>query len=939
VINYRQHQPRRNKSLFVLGLLVILSIQTYCQSKDIIINKDSNNLSWIDFVNKIEQEYAVHFYYNSKDIPDLKISGIDQKTSLIQVLSENLKKYGVFVSIDETGNIFLTKETPIQVDLPGNYFHSLYKVNESLNSVAESKNKNVNNDFLKTQKDYVTKTFVVGTNKKGANQTHATIKGHVKNAVSGDPIIGATIYNKALDVGVVTNNDGFFEIQLKKGIHVLAVRSINSKENKVEVEILSDGSLDLFLEDQTYMLQDVVISAQKYSKVKETRMGIEKLTAKSVKEIPLVLGEKDIIKVALLLPGIQTVGEGSSGFNVRGSPTDQNLFYINNLPIYNTSHLSGFFSSFNSDAIEEFILYKSNIPVEYGGRLSSVFNITAKKGSLEKIKVNGGISPITGRILVEGPLKKDKSSFLIGIRSTYSDWLLKKVKDPDIKNSSANFGDLVTNFSLSLGPSDNLNVFTYFSYDKINLANKTKYNYENKGASISWKHTFNKNLFFDLGLVHSIYDFDEESNELEIASFKQANKLEHSEAKAKFIYNLNEKHSMTFGINSILYRIDRGKYEPLSDQSLIEFLDLGKEKAIEAGLFVSDEWKVTPKLTINGGLRFNLYSYLGPQKVYQYIDGLPMIEENIQDILYFKNNEAIKTYNGLDIRAAASYLINEDLSLKASYNKTHQYIYMLSNSIQITPNYKWKLTDYNTKPMVGTQYSAGIFSNLFNNNYEFSAEAYYKHVNNLIEIKDGVDLFLSEHIERSALQGNLTAYGIEFMIKKKSGKFNGWLNYTYSKSRIKVDSEYPESRINFGKQYASNYDKPHALNLVANYRISKRLVASGIAVYSTGRPITYPTSIYYLNGVRTINYSKRNEYRIPDYFRVDLSFTWEGNLKKNKFAHGSWSFSVYNLTGRKNAYSVYFKNENGSINGYKRSIFGTQIWSITYNFKIGNYAN
>jgi len=651
------------------------------------------------------------------------------------------------------------------------------------------------------------------------------------------------------------------------------------------------------------------------------------------------LGEKDIIKVALLLPGIQTVGEGSSGFNVRGSPTDQNLFYINNLPIYNTSHLSGFFSSFNSDAIDEFVLYKSNIPVEYGGRLSSIFDITAKRGSLEKIKVNGGISPITGRILVEGPLKKDKSSFLIGLRSTYSDWLLKKVKDPDIKNSSANFADLVTNFYLNLGPSDHLNVFTYYSYDKINLANKTIYNYKNIGASISWKHTFNKSLFLDFGFVHSIYDFEEESNELEIASYKQANKLNHSEAKAKFIYNLNEKHSMTFGLNSILYQIDRGKYEPLTDQSLIEVLDLGKEKAIEAGLFISDEWKLTPKLTINAGLRYNLYSNLGPQKVYQYVEGMPMIEENIQDTLYFKNNEATKSYSGLDFRAAASYLINENLSLKVSYNKTHQYIYMLSNSIRISPNYKWKLTDYNTKPMIGNQYSAGIFSNLFNDTYECSIEVYYKNVNNLIEIKDGVDLFTSEYIERSALQGKLKAYGIELMIKKKSGKFNGWINYTYSKSRITVDSEYPENRINFGTQYASNYDKPHALNLVANYRISKRLVASGIAVYSTGRPITYPTSIYYLNGVRTINYSKRNEYRIPDYFRLDLSFTWEGNLKKNKLAHGSWSFSVYNLTGRKNAYSVYFKNENGSINGYKRSIFGTQIWSITYNFKIGNYAN
>lgn len=939
-MDYRQHLQRTSKALFVLGLFFSLSIQTFCQSNDILISKDYNNLSWKEFVTIIEQENSVRFYYNSNDFPDFQISGIDQKVSLPELLSNILEKYDVFVSVDDIGNVFLTKQAPIQVNLPDNYFHSLYKENEPSETIVESKKETVNNDFLITQKEFVSKTYVVGTNKKGANQTHATIKGYVRNATNNDPIIGATIFNKESEIGVVTDNAGFFEIKkLIKGTHVLVVRSINSKESKIEIDLLSDGNLDLFLEDKLYMLKDVVISAQKYSKVKETRMGIEKLTAKSVNEIPLVMGEKDIVKVALLLPGIQSVGEGSSGFNVRGSPTDQNLFYINNVPIYNTSHLSGFFSAFNSDAIDEFTLYKSNIPVKYGGRLSSIFDITAKKGSVEKIKVNGGVSPITGRILIEGPLKKDKSSFLIGLRSTYSDWLLQLVDDPDIKNSSANFGDFVTNFNISLGPKNQVNIFTYYSYDRINLADKTKYNYENMGASISWKHTFNKNLFLDFGLVHSIYEFDEESNELEIASYKQANKLEHTEAKANFIFNLNEKHTLTFGANSTLYQLNRGNYEPLTEISLIEPLNLGKEKGLEAAIYFSDEWEVTPKFTINAGIRFNSYTYLGPQKVYQYAEGLPTIPENIQDTLYFKNNEAVKTYSGLDVRASANYLINDDVSLKASYNKTHQYIFMLSNSIQISPNYKWKLTDYNTKPMVGSQYSVGVFSNLFDDNYELSIESYYKQVKNLIEIKDGVDLFLSEHIERSSLQGDLEAYGIEFMLKKKSGRLSGWINYTFSKSNITVDSEHIENRINLGKKYASNYDKPHALNLVANYRISKRFVASGNVVYSTGRPITYPTAIYYLNGVRTINYSKRNEYRIPDYFRVDLSFTWEGSLKKNKLIHGSWSFSVYNLTGRKNAFSVFFKNENGLISGYKRSIFGAPIWSISYNFKIGNYAN
>ena len=626
----------------------------------------------------------------------------------------------------------------------------------------------------------------------------------------------------------------------------------------------------------------------------------------------------------------------ASGFNVRGSPTDQNLFYINNVPIYNTSHVSGFFSAFNADVVEEFSLFKSNIPLQYGGRLSSVFEIKTKTGNKDHITARGGIGSITGRLTVEGPLMKDKSSFLIGVRSTYSDWILNFVKDPIIKNSKAQFGDAVTNFSFQLNDNNHLNIFTYSSTDNMDIFTQSKYDYQNFGGSVNWKHYFKNQNSFEISMAHSSYLFQEENNQLEVASYAHDNALGHSEFKAIVDIVPFENHSLQFGLNSILYTIDKGAYRPLTGVSLIGFTNLGKEKGIENAIFISDEWKVNQNLTFYGGLRYNLFTYFGEQNVNQYQAGMPYTEENLIDVLHFGNWEPIKTYGGLDFRFAVNHLITDNLSVKAAYNRLHQFIYMLSNTIAVSPNYKWKLIDYNTKPIVGDQISLGLYSNLWNNKYELSIETYYKFSQNVVEIKDGANLFFNKNTEQATLQGNLNAYGTELMLKKLSGRLTGWINYTYSNSTVLVDSPFAENKINYGDPYPSNYDKPHALNLVANYDFSRRISFSGNVVYSTGRPITYPTSIYYYGDIPTLSYSSRNAYRIEDYFRVDLSLNLEGNLLKRKLGHGSWAFSVYNVLGRKNAFSVYFEENDGLIQAYKLSIFGAPIFSVSYNFKLGN---
>lgn len=900
--------------------------------KEIYLNKGYSNLSFDQFIKKVENNYPVQFFYLTDDIPKIQFSFNTDSILLEKTLNNHFLPFNIFASCDTKGNIFLTKNTSISTQLPPHFFDiSIVEIKED---VLQQKS---NKKFIHTIEEFINQSVSVGLKEKGINKQTATISGKAINAFNGKKIEGATIVDLISGKGVITDEQGYYKITLDIGKHFFKINSVNIEEKKIEVNLLSDGTLDLILEDKIIVLKDVIITSEKDNNVASTNMGLDKIITKNVKKIPLVFGEKDIVKIATLLPGVQTVGEGASGFNVRGSATDQNIFYINNLPIYNTSHLSGFFSAFNADVIDEFSLYKSNIPLHYGGRISSVFEIKTKTGNKDKITARGGIGPITGRLTVEGPLQKEKSNFLIGVRSTYSDWILNFVDDPIVKNSKAQFGDFVSNFSFRLDDNNHLNIFSYASTDKMDIHTQSKYNYQNYGASVAWKSYLKKQNSFELSLAHSGYQFEEENSQLEMASYSHNNQLSHSEFKALFDFALSENHNLQFGLNSTLYQIDKGIYEPLTGISMIKYLDQGKEKGLESALFISDEWEVNPSLTFSGGLRYNLFTYFGKQDVNQYRDGMPFTDENLIDILHFDNWEPVKTYSGLDFRFAVNHLINDNLSIKLAYNRLHQFIYMLSNTIAVSPNSTWKLSDYNTKPIVGDQVTLGLYKNLRESKFELSVETYYKYSQNVVEIRDGANLFFNENTERATLQGNLNAYGLEFMIKKTQGDLSGWINYTYSNSTVLVDSPFEKNRINFGNSYPSNYDKPHAFNLVANYDLSRRTSLSGNIVYATGRPITYPTAIYYYENIPALNYSSRNAYRLPDYFRVDISINLEGNLLKRKLGHGTWAFSVYNILGRKNAFSVYFEEDDGLIKAYKLSIFGAPIFSVTYNFKLGNY--
>ncbi len=923
-----------NKLLKILvgtGLLIhFLLPECLGQCRNIPISRNFNNLDFSSLVLALEAQSGIHFYYNPDSIPVIPIRIEDDSLSLLDVLQHNFREHNIQVSCDNEGNFFITRGSPVICEIPGAVY------SRTLIQVTEVVYQPESDDFISTKNEYISDTLIIGRRDTDNSHRRADFSGTVVDSKTSEPVIGATIYVEELRTGVVTGNTGNFRLQVPAGEYTLVVSSLDKIPHKYNLYIYSSGSSVLYLESKVIALDEVIISAGRFDKLRSTQMGIERLTAREIKEIPVVLGERDVLKVALMLPGVQQSGEGATGFNVRGSPADQNVFYLNDIPIYNVNHLVGFFSAFHPEAVNEFSLYKSNIPVQYGGRLSSIFDIDTKKGNREKFGMRGGISPVSANILFDHPLIRDKGSILIGGRSTYSNWLLRRINDPAVRNSNIYFGDLLSSIEFDIGKSDQFEIFGYYSYDNINYNDKIEHTYSNQGAALKWNHDIHEKHHFESSLVYSRYDFEETNQEIVFDLYRHSYFIQHYQWKNFFVLHPHPKHTLIAGIDNILYYQSRGEHDILHNGQTVTSTDLGTEQALETAVYVGDDWNITPAISAYAGFRYNLYNYLGPQNIYSY-GTTDYRVENITDTMEYGKGEIIKTYHKPDIRLAFKYLVHPLFSVKMSFNQLQQNIFMLSNSLSISPTDKWKFADYHIKPLSGEQYSLGFYYSSPFRKWEFAAEGYYKQVSNLVEYKDGANLLIAEIPETELLQGDLKVYGLEFMVERTFGNLTGWLNYTFTKTRVQVESEHALSQVNNGLPFPANYDKPHAVNLVSNYRFRKRFSISWNVVYSTGRPFTSPVSVYFLSGNPVINYSARNELRIPDYFRIDLSFNVEGNLRKKKFAHGSWMFSVYNLTGRKNAYSVYFIAEEGRIEGYQLSIFGAPIFTLTYVFKLGNY--
>ncbi len=915
-----------------------LSMEGYGQDHDLLFSGNFDDVPFQEFTGSVEEQTGASFYFYDTWVKGIRVTASGKGLSLHQVLTRVLLPAGIYHYIDEFGHIYLNPEEP--------YLPSLSYLDRSGTRVLQDTLPDEGAGITTAEQRYIEghqsgmlETLVVGNDQRETGQKEVFIHGKIVEAESGEPLIGATIYLEDLKKGAATDVDGRFSLLVEPGKHRVTFNCMGMEPREYILQVNSGGTLEILMEPALIPITEVVVRASKYDNVRGSQMGFERLNYQTIKEVPVVLGEKDLLKVALMLPGVQSVGEGSSGFNVRGGSSDQNMITVNRVPVYNSAHLFGFFTSFSPDIVRDFSLFKSNLPASYGGRLSSMFDITARQGNMNNFSARGGISPITGHVALEGPIIKNRSAFVVSARSTYSDWILRRLEDPELRDSKASFYDLAASVTLEPDEKNLWKAFGYYSSDAFTLGTTNRYAYSNAGGSVNLRHMYGSRLTGDMALVFGQYRFNTINTELESAAYSHDYRIDHYELKADHTWLSLGRHKFTFGANGIFYDLNKGLVEPYGENSLRFPVDLGSERGVELAGYIADEITLAKRLTVYLGFRYSGFMNLGPAEVLLYDEGSGRRPGNVRDTLMFSAGQVVKAYSGPEPRISLTYLTGSNNSVKVSYNRVQQYIMMLSNTIAISPTDQWKLVDYHLRPPFVDQYSAGYYQNLPDLGISASVEAYYKQVKDVLDYKDGADFISSPHTETQVVQGDQEAYGVELMIRKNSGQLNGWLAYSYSRSWMLFNSPVPVESINDGLSYPSNYDRPHSLNVVANYKVSRRLGFSYTLEYITGRPVTYPISIYYQNGTQYLDYSDRNQYRIPDYFRMDLSINLEGNLKRNKLAHSFWMLSVYNLTGRKNAYSVYFRKEEGSINGYKLAIFGRPVITLSWNFKFGNYAS
>ncbi|KAA0991109.1 TonB-dependent receptor [Dyadobacter aurulentus] len=895
--------------------------------KKITVQLDSARFG--DFVKQVEAQTGYYFYYDATRFDSLTLDLKVENLTIREVLDQVFRGSEFEYAIDAQKRIFITQGPKIITQLvPGIFEPDRASDNDSIAYVGPGDD--AKEKLLSTAES---KVHDIGIRKHRITPGNSTITGYVRNAVTGEPVIGAAVFIASPSIGVTTDALGFYALTIPRGKQILRIRSTGMRETQRQVILYSDGKLDIEMRESVIALKEVSVKAGMDKNVVGTQMGTVKLTIKNLKQVPTVFGETDLLRTVLTIPGIKSVGENSTGLNVRGGSTDQNLIQYNDAVIYNPSHLFGFFSAFNPDVLKDVELYKSTIPSKFGGRLSSVLDINSRDGNKKKFVASGGIGLVTGRLTLEGPLIKDKTSFLLGGRSTYSNWVIKALDNENYNKSSASFYDVNLNISHEINEKNSLFLTGYISDDRFKLAGDTLYNYQNQLASLKWKHTFNTRLYGVLTASHSKYQYGMEAEGLPLNAFDLKFDINQSNFKADFSYSLNPRHTLEFGLSSIYYKLHPGSFQPRGSQSLIVPDELQAEQAVESAIYLEDKFEVNPRLSISAGIRYSFFQYLGPRNVNTYVPGLPIDYIYQNGVKEYKSGKNIKTYGGPEYRASVRYSVFDNLSLKVSYNTLRQYIHLLTNTMTISPTDIWKLSDPYIKPQIGDQFSLGLYRNFRGNKIEVSLEGYYKNIQNFLDYKGGDSLIMNHNIEAAVLNTKAKAYGVEFMIKKMTGKLNGWLGYTYARTLLRaVDRESPDAP-NDGNFYPSNYDKPHDFTLISNYRFSHRFSLSFNFTYSTGRPYTPPIGKYLIDGAQRVYYADRNQFRIPDYYRTDLAMNIEGNHKVKKLAHSSWTVAVYNLFGRKNPTSVYFQTVGGRVNGYQLSIFGQPIPTITYNFR------
>ncbi len=867
-----------------------------------------------DAISFIEDQYDIRIYYDPDQIPlypiNLKLDDQKLRPALQQILrGSNL----VFTKYSDN-SIVVTRRTELNKENADRIVQGW----ESGNFISPTS--------LEPREVEIT----VGEVDSGVQGTFDVV-GKILDEASREAIIGATV--AGLDIAAVSDVNGFINLKLPAGQHLMEVNYIGYQPIILELNVYADGQFDLNMAVRTFQLQDVVVSAESAkAKLESTNVGLELLNPKEIQALPSFMGEADIVRSLELLPGVSTVGEGASGFNVRGGSIDQNLVMQDGATIFNSSHALGIFSIFNADAVKRVTLYKGNIPAQFGGRLSSVLDVELRDGNFTKFSGKGGVGLASSRLLLEGPIIRNKLSFLASVRTSYSDWMLKRVRTPNVNQSSARFTDWSARLTYQLSVNTTLTASAFSSYDFFRFARDFGYSWQTDLYQANLRHFFTEKVSGKISAIHGRYKssfFDPEGFD----AFDYENGINYYNLKGEVLFQIGEKQQFNVGVNYMLYDSPEQTVGPRGDLSAIKAQSFEQDQGDEISAYISDEIKLSEKLSLSLGIRYTIFRQLGPGDEFDYFAEQPLNSETVVDTTNYASGDVIQTYSGLEPRASLNLQLGENNSIKFSYNRLRQYIHLISNTAAATPADIWQLSTPNIRPQTSDNYTIGYFHNFKDNEWVTSVEFYYKDLQDIVTYKDFPELLLNPNIETEVIQGEGRAYGVEFSVERTLGKWSGRASYAYSRSEIRTPSSFAEERLNEGQWFPADFDQPHRVVLALKWKMSPISSMQFNFTYRTGRPISVPTGTYGINEIVVSNFSPRNQFRLPAYHRFDWSINVDKSESKRKGYRSSFTVSLYNLYARKNPFSFFFRRNNlGVQQAYKLSVLGSTFPALSYNF-------
>jgi hypothetical protein len=875
---------------------------------EVLLTESFQNRPLKEFLTVLNEKYGLKVFYKDNWVEPFTITKTFENTPLLQALN----------------NVFLQHELT-------------FKVYQDDGIVIFKRAMDIRSVF-----DEESQFMVIGNPVNLGRYKTAALKGRVIDGQTGELLVGAVVYNTKLGKGSTTDILGEFKLELPTGVHQLRISFVGFESSNINVRLIEDGAADFELYEESHSIGEVTVLGVQ-SDLPRSQMSMVQMTTAEMKRMPALMGEVDVLKGLTMLAGVQTVSELSSGFNVRGGNTDQNLILVNGTPVFNSSHLFGFLSLINPDVVEDVRLFKGGIPAKLGERVSSVMEVDFKEGNEEMVRVFGGLGLINSRLALEGPLTKNKKlTFVSGGRISYTNWILKRIPDVTISQSVTNFYDASGKLTYKFNQHNKLSVMGYISNDEFSTSAQTVNEYGNRMGNFSLNTRFVESLYGELEISHSEYNYSltDYANQSPVEAYQLKNTLKYNAAGYYLKWHPSPRHNAELGFKAMLNEISPGEIVPLEEVSLIDYRKLNDEKLLEWAAYAGDEFEVTTDFSVSVGLRYSYAANIGTPVVYIYDPGMPVSPDNVIDSLLFGPNEVSASYGGFEPRLLLSYELNQNTALKLNYQRTRQNVFQLSNSAVISPAETWKSVDYYLKPLISDQIAIGLNNNSWMKSVDFSAELYFKVLQNLIEYKNGARLIMNPNIETALIPTEGYSTGIEISAKKSVGRLIGYASYVFSNTRQKNTSRFSEENLWNGKYYRSIYDRPHDFSFTGTYNISRRWKFSGNFVFVSGRPVTLPEIKYIFAGEQLVFYSERNKYRMPPYHRADISITLEENLRKKRMWKGSWTFSVYNVYGRKNPYSVYYKksvmaesNNFRAYSMYKLSVIGVPVPSITYNFR------